>query len=59
MLEKTFKTTFIKLIRAEKEKLPLLKNQHYEDFSYVQAKYRELQIVVINANQMLDLDTPV
>lgn len=54
-----FKTPSIKLLRAEKEKLILLKNQQYEDFSYVRAKYRELQTVANNVNQMLDLDTSV
>lgn len=49
-----FRTPSIKSLRAEKEKLTALKNQQYEDFSYVRAKYRELQTVANNVNQMLD-----
>ncbi len=49
-----FMAPSIKLLCAEKEKLTALKNQQYEDFSYVRAKYRELQTVANNVNQMLD-----
>ena len=31
----------------------------YEEFSYVRAKYRELQTVANNVNQMLDLEHPI
>ena len=54
-----FRTPSIKSLRAEKEKLTALKNQQYEDFSYVRAKYRELQTVANNVNQMLDLEHPI
>ncbi|MCR5236534.1 MAG: hypothetical protein K6E34_04955 [Lachnospiraceae bacterium] len=54
-----FRTPSIKSLRAEKEKLTALKNQQYEDFSYVRAKYRELQTVVNNVSQMLDLEHPI
>ena len=54
-----FRTPSIKSLRAEKEKLTALKNQQYEEFSYVRAKYRELQTVANNVNQMLDLEHPI
>ena len=54
-----FRTPFIKLLRTEKEKLTVLNNQQYEEFSYVRAKYRELQTVANNVNQMLDLEHPI
>ncbi len=54
-----FRTPSIKSLRAEKEKLTALKNQQYEDFSYVRAKYRELQTVANNVNQMLDQNISV
>lgn len=54
-----FRTPSIKSLRAEKEKLTALKNQQYEEFSFVRAKYRELQTVANNVNQMLDLEHPI
>jgi len=54
-----FRTPSIKSLRAEKEKLTALKNQQYEDFSFVRAKYRELQTVANNVNQMLNLEHPI
>ena len=54
-----FRTPSIKSLRAEKEKLTTLKNQQYEEFSFVRAKYRELQTVANNVNQMLDLEHPI
>ncbi|WP_074883070.1 hypothetical protein [Butyrivibrio proteoclasticus] len=54
-----FRTPSIKSLRAEKENLTALKNQQYEEFSYVRAKYRELQTVANNVNQMLDLEHPI
>lgn len=54
-----FRTPSINSLRAEKEKLTALKNQQYEEFSYVRTKYRELQTVANNVNQMLDLEHPI
>lgn len=54
-----FRTPSIKSLRPEKEKLTALKNQQYEEFSYVRAKYRELQTVTNNVNQMLNLEHPI
>ncbi len=54
-----FRTPSIKSLRTEKEKLTALKNQQYEEFSYVRAKYRELQTVANNVNHMLDLEHPI
>ncbi len=54
-----FRTPSIKSLRAEKEKLTVLKNQQYEEFSFVRAKYRELQAVANNVNQMLNLEHPI
>jgi hypothetical protein len=54
-----FRTPSIKSLRAEKEKLTALKNQQNEEFSYVRAKYRELQTVANNVNQMLNLEHPI
>ena len=54
-----FRTPSIKSLRAEKEKLTALKNQQYEEFSFVRAKYRDLQTVANNVNQMLNLEHPI
>ena len=52
-----FKCPSIKALRSEKEKLQVLKNQQYEEYSYSRAKYKELQTVAANVYTMTDTPT--
>ena len=45
----------IKTLRAEKEELTRLKNQQYEEYSFVKAKHRELQIIRHNIHTALGI----
>ena len=42
---------------TEKEKLQALKSQQYEEYSYIRAKYKELQTVSANVHTMTDTPT--
>ena len=48
-----FRTPDIKQLKKQKSELTTLKNQQYEEYSYVRAKYRELQTVHSNLVSIL------
>lgn len=49
------KTPSIKQLKERKASLTAKKNQLYEEYSYARSKYRELQTVSQNVNEMLDI----